>query len=295
MFKAKTRIVPSGYIEKHHVIPRVEGGINNFDNLVELTAKEHYICHWLLTKIYPENRKIIIAFWLMTIGKQRNPSNNFRPSSRLYEEAKNLYYKKMCMPVLQYDLEGNFIKEWESVKIASKELKADVCAFLNGKQLTAGGFKWKYKYRSTPEPNKNISLLRKVEQVCIDTFKVLKIWDSCAQIKRELGIDLQGYLKIVKGNSHRDIGNHPFYFKYEDESWEVFYQELPRYSKRIKQIDNLTGETIKIWRDSRKVLIDLNLNLADYLRGKIKSKNGLRWELVSTWEEYKKLEEKFEL
>ena len=30
-------------------------GSNDLDNLVDLTAKEHFICHHLLTKIYPNN------------------------------------------------------------------------------------------------------------------------------------------------------------------------------------------------------------------------------------------------
>ena len=38
------------YVEKHHVIPKCLGGTNLKDNIVSLVAKEHYICHLLLTK-----------------------------------------------------------------------------------------------------------------------------------------------------------------------------------------------------------------------------------------------------
>lgn len=48
-------------------------------------------------------------------------------------------------PIIQYDLEGNLIKEWPSIIEAKKYIKADISAFLSGKQKTAGGFKWKYK------------------------------------------------------------------------------------------------------------------------------------------------------
>ena len=41
-----------GYVEHHHIIPRSEGGLDNNDNIVALTAREHYICHLLLAKIY---------------------------------------------------------------------------------------------------------------------------------------------------------------------------------------------------------------------------------------------------
>jgi hypothetical protein len=39
------------YFESHHVIPRSMGGNDGKDNLVLLTAKEHFICHLLLTKM----------------------------------------------------------------------------------------------------------------------------------------------------------------------------------------------------------------------------------------------------
>lgn len=47
---AKTRN-NEGYIERHHIIPQSLGGSNDKDNLVDLTAREHFICHWLLIKM----------------------------------------------------------------------------------------------------------------------------------------------------------------------------------------------------------------------------------------------------
>ena len=48
---AKARKTLDGYFEKHHIIPKSLGGSNLVQNLVKLTAKEHYICHRLLTKM----------------------------------------------------------------------------------------------------------------------------------------------------------------------------------------------------------------------------------------------------
>lgn len=42
----------TGYTERHHIIPRCVGGTDTPTNLVRLSAREHYICHILLTKIY---------------------------------------------------------------------------------------------------------------------------------------------------------------------------------------------------------------------------------------------------
>lgn len=48
-------------------------------------------------------------------------------------------------PVLQYDLDGNFIKEWPSIAEAKRYIKGDIYAVCSGKQNTAGKYKWEYK------------------------------------------------------------------------------------------------------------------------------------------------------
>jgi len=49
---AQSRILSNDvYTEKHHIIPKSLGGSDLKDNLVRLTAREHFICHLLLTKI----------------------------------------------------------------------------------------------------------------------------------------------------------------------------------------------------------------------------------------------------
>jgi len=55
------------------------------------------------------------------------------------------------IPVFQYDLNENFIKEFESAKSATKILRpnkingSDICACIKGRQKTAYGYKWKDK------------------------------------------------------------------------------------------------------------------------------------------------------
>lgn len=43
-----------GYVEKHHIIPKCIGGTDERLNLVFLTAKEHFVCHHLLTKMFDD-------------------------------------------------------------------------------------------------------------------------------------------------------------------------------------------------------------------------------------------------
>lgn len=56
--------------------------------------------------------------------------------------------ERMYVPVLQYDLQGNFIKEFPAVKIAEDELGiTGISNCCQGKLKTAGGFVWRYKYK----------------------------------------------------------------------------------------------------------------------------------------------------
>lgn len=67
-----------GYVEKHHILPRCfkMGGESDRDNLVLLTAREHFICHKLLTKM--TNNKVLklkltCAVLFMAYGNGQTP------------------------------------------------------------------------------------------------------------------------------------------------------------------------------------------------------------------------------
>ena len=80
-----------GYKEKHHIIPKCLDGSNEKENLVELTAREHFLCHSLLCEIYPKNEKLKHALFLMSIGKQKTKDKHYIISSRAYERLKQEY------------------------------------------------------------------------------------------------------------------------------------------------------------------------------------------------------------
>lgn len=88
MQKALLRTNLSGYIEKHHILPRCIGGSNYENNLVKLTAREHFIAHKLLVRIYPENHSLSYALWGMCM-KSKNTNGRYITSSRDYENIKN--------------------------------------------------------------------------------------------------------------------------------------------------------------------------------------------------------------
>lgn len=51
-------------------------------------------------------------------------------------------------PILQYDKDNGFVKEWDSAKTAGKELglsTGGICSALRGRRNYTGGYIWKYK------------------------------------------------------------------------------------------------------------------------------------------------------
>jgi hypothetical protein len=88
--RAKTRQL-EGYKEIHHILPKCLGGLNIKENLVELTAREHFLCHMLLCEIYPKENKLKHALFLMSIGKQKIKENQYVIGSRVYERLKTEY------------------------------------------------------------------------------------------------------------------------------------------------------------------------------------------------------------
>lgn len=54
-----------GYCERHHIIPRSLGGNNEQSNIVTLTAREHYICHLLLTKMCVSKQHQVKMNWAL--------------------------------------------------------------------------------------------------------------------------------------------------------------------------------------------------------------------------------------
>jgi hypothetical protein len=90
--KAQNRIV-EGYTECHHIQPRSLGGADTPDNLVELTAREHFVCHWLLTKTTTgEDRyKMLNALRMMRAEKEGQQRYETAITSRVYESIKQEY------------------------------------------------------------------------------------------------------------------------------------------------------------------------------------------------------------
>lgn len=86
---AKIRATPNGYSENHHILPKSMGGTWAKKNIVSLTAREHFICHLLLTKMTSGIAKQKMFWALKRLVPNRTTEKRYSPrSSKIYEMAK---------------------------------------------------------------------------------------------------------------------------------------------------------------------------------------------------------------
>lgn len=126
------------YYEFHHIIPRSLGGSNKKENLVLLTAKEHFVCHLLLVKMTSslDRSKMANAFMLM----QKNAQKNKRYHSRLYETLKTHYSKYLHREGMKGSSNPMFGKESAfKGKTHSEETKSTISTARKGKATTPKG------------------------------------------------------------------------------------------------------------------------------------------------------------
>lgn len=135
---------------------------------------------------------------------------------------------KMVAPVLQYDLDGNFIREFESVTEAREKYSSRVQDCLNGKTTQASGFQWKYKTDAT-YPHKIDAYVKNINQslCCSRPIKQLKdgvvvaIYGSIKEASVKTGFDYSGIRKCLNGTYKQTFGF----------TWE--YDDCPNYKKKI--------------------------------------------------------------
>lgn len=79
------------------------------------------------------------------INKGKSLSDEIK--KKISMSVKKISYEHKFTKIIQYDLNDNFIKIWESLKKASEYLNIHANAISNvltGRAKTSGGYKWKY-------------------------------------------------------------------------------------------------------------------------------------------------------
>lgn len=113
-----------------------------------------FFVHRLVAKAFPE----ICGEWFegcLINHKDECKSNNHATNIEVCDCRYNLEYNNgqakrglsNRIPIAQYDLQGNLIKQWDSARTIEKELGFNhsvIAACCRGKHYTAYKYKWKY-------------------------------------------------------------------------------------------------------------------------------------------------------
>ncbi len=121
------------YVERHHIIPTSLSGTNSHDNLVFLTAREHFICHKLLIRfthgIY--RNKMIYA-----LSKMMCVSNSHK---RCIYTSKDYEYVRKMITGISGESHHNYNKK------RSDEWKRKRSELYSGTGNPTYGKRWKVK------------------------------------------------------------------------------------------------------------------------------------------------------
>lgn len=121
-------------------------------------------------------------------------------------------------PVLQYDLDGNFIKEWESLvevtKIIQNAYTTSLSAAAKGKIKYSAGFQWRYKKdveNIYTNIGKAITQYKSVLQYDLEG-NFIREWKTMNEAYKSTGVDTGGISSCCKGKSKRS-GNYIWKYK----------------------------------------------------------------------------------
>ena len=114
-------------------------------------VKKHLYIHRLVAQSFlanPKNYKIVNH-------KDENSMNNIVSNlewcnstyNNNYGNCKRKISEANSIKINQYDMDGNFIKQWNSMKEASETLKlsrGNICLCCEGIRNKTGGYRWRY-------------------------------------------------------------------------------------------------------------------------------------------------------
>jgi len=148
-----------GYYEGHHIIPKSQGGSDDASNIVYLTAREHFIAHWLLYK-WLGTKEMSYAFRMMAdvdrYGKRYKSSAGYSAAKKAHSKtvSKSQLGKDNHMygrtgsksPVSREVLRSDGVK-FPSLTAAAKAVSGShskISAVCRGKRNTHQGYSWEY-------------------------------------------------------------------------------------------------------------------------------------------------------
>lgn len=193
--------------------------------------------------------------------------------------------RKNCKTVYQYDLDGNFINEWESLSAIQKILgynKNNLSHCCLGEIQSAHGFIWSYEKRNDIiYENKNLQKQRKIYQFSKEMI-LIKEWDNLESIENTLGYGRSAISTCCRCESKTAYG---YVWRYE-ENLDRKTSLVSAQAKKVLQLDkryNLIGKFESV-SDAQRIT-GIN-NISSCCNGKRKTSGGYIWVYEDDYDDF---------
>ena len=192
-------------------------------------------------------------------------------------------------PVEQLDFEtGEAINSFPSVKEAARALgipQKGVSAVLNGRSKSSGGFFWRRSGDDAMPPARTYGRIP-IEQVDMETGKVMNVFSSTAEAARSLGIFDGSINRIVNGGIDR-ISYKGYLWRKVGDKKVVPRKErrppFPQGKQKVEQIDYETGTVLAVFDSISEAAASLNIpsrRIRDTITGRQESTKGFTFRKI---------------
>ncbi|MEO5348934.1 MAG: NUMOD1 domain-containing DNA-binding protein [Magnetococcus sp. YQC-3] len=174
-------------------------------------------------------------------------------------------------PIIQWDLTGKFLNNFNSIREASKKLKLNeshIAACCRKDRNFTGGYLFSFKGET---PNKYIPKSNKVYQWDLDG-NLINIFNSIIDASRKTGI-----CKVSIGDCCRNKTKvtHSYMFSFDNQKSKYVNSQL----KKVYQLD-LNGNLIKEFNSMTEASLEVGVeisNISYCCKGVRKTTGGFRW------------------
>lgn len=288
---------PNGkiYIGQTYKGSRRFGKVSEYAGTLVYRAMKKYpsfkkeIIEYCSEELVDEREKYWIAFYdSSNRNKGYNRDSGGNSNKRLSEDLKRELSKKhkglYDVPVLQYDLRGNFLKEWPSQRSVLDELGISVNACCKGRQKTAGGYQWRNKGDDRPVTD----IYNPIEQYDLQG-NLIKVWETIEEASEKTGVSKTGIVTCCS-NKNKSAGG--FQWKYrldvrvvgkytKQKSPTAFKKGRKSYNagvgRKVSQFD-LQGNFIRIWDCIATAQKELKIfGISKCCKKETKTAGGFQW------------------
>lgn len=193
--------------------PTSSKAVNQYD------LKGNFIATYNSAKIASEITKLDYTGIVTCCRHERNVSGNYQwryitdTNLQLLTNDKNVIKTKVG--IIQYDLNGNKIKEFSSLKEASEQTgitHSSICSVCKENAYTAGGFRWSYADKELRPIKKGKYQAKKVAQYDLNN-NLIAIYNSLTEASEKTKIS-KGNMGSVCRGERKTAGN--YIWKYID-------------------------------------------------------------------------------